>query len=157
FARFARRRARVVARAVRAVDASLPTPTGRGRAGRTQGGVMTVRDPRTATRSVITLTRMRWWHIEEILPIESDLFGEEQWSAPMFWSELAAGHHYVVALDDQGCAVGYAGLAVAPPDQAWVQNLAVRRDRQRAGVGRTLLEALLAEARRRAVRSVLLE
>jgi len=118
---------------------------------------MTVRDPKTATRSVITLTRMRWWHIEEILPIESDLFGEEQWSAPMFWSELAAGHHYVVALDEQGRVAGYAGLAVAPPDQAWVQNLAVRRDRQRAGVGRTLLEALLAEARRRAVRSVLLE
>ena len=112
----------------------------------------------TETRApVVTITRMRWWHIEEILPIEADLFGDEQWSAAMFWNELANGHFYLVALDEFGKVAGYAGLAVSPPDEAWVQNIAVRRDRQRGGVGRALLEALLAEARSRGVRSVLLE
>ncbi len=112
----------------------------------------------TGTRApAVTITRMRWWHIEQILQIEADLFGDEQWSAPMFWSELASGHRYVVALDEDGVVAGYAGVAVASPDEAWIQNLAVRRDRQRAGLGRTLLEALLAEARGRNVRSVLLE
>ena len=38
-----------------------------------------------------------------------------------------------------------------------MQNIAVRRNRQRAGIGRTLLEALLAEARHRKVNAVLLE
>ncbi|MCI4062689.1 ribosomal protein S18-alanine N-acetyltransferase [Micromonospora sp. R77] len=107
--------------------------------------------------SEVRLGRFRWWHIAQVLPIEADLFGAEQWSAAMFWNELANGHHYLVATDDDGRVLGYAGLAVAPPDEAWVQNIAVRRDAQRRGVGRLLLEALLAEAARRGARSTLLE
>jgi ribosomal-protein-alanine N-acetyltransferase len=103
------------------------------------------------------LERLRWWHIEELMPLEMDLFGAEQWTAAMFWNELAGGHYYLVALDDDGTLIGYAGLAVAPPADAWVQNLAVRRDRHRQGVGRALLEALLAEAARRGVTRTLLE
>ncbi|MFC4146211.1 ribosomal protein S18-alanine N-acetyltransferase [Micromonospora mangrovi] len=107
--------------------------------------------------SEVRLGRFRWWHIDQVLPIEADLFGAEQWSPAMFWNELANGHHYLVATDDDGAVLGYAGLAVAPPDEAWVQNIAVRRDVQRRGVGRLLLEALLAEAARRGARSTLLE
>ncbi|TDC39977.1 ribosomal protein S18-alanine N-acetyltransferase [Micromonospora sp. KC213] len=104
----------------------------------------------------VRLARFRWWHIDEVLPIEVDLFGAEQWSASMFWNELANGHWYRVALDADGALLGYAGLAVQP-DEAWVQNIAVRRDAQRRGVGRALLEELLGEAARRGVRTVLLE
>ncbi|WP_196255838.1 ribosomal protein S18-alanine N-acetyltransferase [Micromonospora sp. WMMC415] len=107
--------------------------------------------------SSVRLERFRWWHIEEVLPIEADLFGAEQWSPAMFWNELANGHYYLVATDDGGAVLGYAGLATASPDEAWVQNIAVRREAQRRGVGRLLLEALLAEAARRRVRSTLLE
>ena len=102
------------------------------------------------------IERLRWWHIEEVLPIEADLFGAEQWSAGMFWNELANGHHYVVATEDDR-VVGYAGLSFTPPHEAWVQNIAVRRDRQRHGIGRALLEALLAEASRLGTRVTLLE
>jgi [ribosomal protein S18]-alanine N-acetyltransferase len=103
------------------------------------------------------IERLRWWHIDPALEIEADLFGAERWSAAMFWNELANGHHYLVALDDDGQVLGYAGLAVAPPDESWVQNIAVRRDAQRRGIGRALLEALLAETNRRGMRNVLLE
>ncbi|GIJ26173.1 ribosomal-protein-alanine acetyltransferase [Micromonospora qiuiae] len=103
------------------------------------------------------LGRFRWWHIDEVLPIEVDLFGAEQWSAAMFWNELAHGHFYRIATDDEGAVLGYAGLALAAPDEAWVQVVAVRREAQRRGVGRLLLEALLAEAARLGVRTVLLE
>jgi len=102
------------------------------------------------------LTRLRWWQIDELLPIEKDLFGAEQWSAGMFWNELAAGHPYVAAVQD-GEVIGYAGLVVAPPDEAWVNNMAVRRDHQRRGIGRALLEELLAIARRNGARHTLLE
>ncbi|MFI6783566.1 ribosomal protein S18-alanine N-acetyltransferase [Micromonospora sp. NPDC050276] len=105
----------------------------------------------------VRLERFRWWHIDEVLPIEADLFGAEKWSPAMFWSELANGHHYRVAVDADGSVLGYAGLAGAPPDEVWVQNIAVRRDAQRRGVGRALLEELLAEAARRDTRSTLLE
>jgi ribosomal-protein-alanine N-acetyltransferase len=99
----------------------------------------------------------RWWHVEPVIVLEGDLFGEEQWSPAMFWNELANGHYYRVALDPDGTVLGYAGLAVVPPYEAWVQNIAVRRDAQRRGTGRALLESLLAEAARRQVRKVLLE
>jgi ribosomal-protein-alanine N-acetyltransferase len=104
----------------------------------------------------VALAELRWYHIQELLPIEDELFGEERWSAGMFWNELANGHHYLVALDE-GTVVGYAGLALAPPEEAWVQNIGVRRDAQRRGIGRRLLEALLAEAARHRTRQVLLE
>jgi ribosomal-protein-alanine N-acetyltransferase len=104
----------------------------------------------------VGIERFRWWHIEPVMRIEADLFGAEQWSPAMFWNELANRHHYLVALE--GVTVdGYAGLAVPAPDEAWVQNIAVRRDAQRRGIGRALLEALLAEVARRAVPKVLLE
>lgn len=102
------------------------------------------------------IERFRWWHIDEVLPIEEDLFGPEKWSAAMFWNELAQRHHYVVDVDGDR-VVGYAGLAVTDVDESWVQNIAVRRDAQRRGIGRVLLEDLLAEAARRRVGKVLLE
>lgn len=106
----------------------------------------------------VRIGRFRWWHVDAVLPVEAELFGVEQWSAAMFWNELASGHHYLVATDGADDRVlGYAGLAVVPPDEAWVQNIAVRRDAQRRGVGRALLESLLAEADARGARNVLLE
>jgi [ribosomal protein S18]-alanine N-acetyltransferase len=108
------------------------------------------------------IDRLRWWHIDELLPMEADLFGHERWTAAMFWSELANGHYYIGAFDsgdktDDPALIGYAGLALAPPAEAWINNIAVRRDRQRHGVGRALLEALLAQASRAGVRHELLE
>ena len=99
--------------------------------------------------------RFRWWHIADVMPLEEDLFGEEKWSSAMFWNELAQRNFYLVAMDESEVA-GYAGLAVTH-DEAWVQNIAVRRTAQRRGVGRELLEALLAEAARRGIKKTLLE
>jgi ribosomal-protein-alanine N-acetyltransferase len=99
---------------------------------------------------VICVERFRWWHVDEVLGIEDDLFGPEKWSAAMFWNELAQRHFYLVARDGDR-VVGYAGLAVVGPKEAWVQNIAVRRDAQRRGIGRRLLEALLEQAGKRKV------
>lgn len=105
---------------------------------------------------MVSLGRLRWWHIDEVLTVESDLFGAEQWSAAMFWNELANGNHYLAAFEGEDL-VGYGGLAVTGPKEAWVNNIAVRRDRQRRGIGRLLLESLLEHARSQGARSVLLE
>jgi ribosomal-protein-alanine N-acetyltransferase len=104
----------------------------------------------------MNIERLRWWQIDELLPVEAELFGDEAWTAAMFWNELGNGHHYLVATEDDGSVIGYAGLAVGQ-DEAWINNLAVRRDMQRRGIGRTLLEALMNEARRSGARQVLLE
>ena len=101
------------------------------------------------------IERFRWWHIADVLLLEEDLFGVEKWSAAMFWNELAQRHFYQVALDESE-VVGYAGLATTQ-DEAWVQNIAVKRTAQRRGIGRTLLESLLAEAARQGIKQTLLE
>lgn len=104
-----------------------------------------------------SLTRMRWWHVESVLPIEQALFGEEPWSARLFWSELGqvATRHYVVALDGDE-VVGYAGLCDYP-DGAWVQTMAVSPSAQGRGLGALLLQDLLAEAAHRGRHTVELE
>ncbi|MCU1588163.1 MAG: alanine acetyltransferase [Frankiales bacterium] len=103
------------------------------------------------------IERFRWWHIDEVLPIEQDLFPPEPWSAGQFWTELGQTEtrHYVVALDADR-VVGYAGLCDYP-DEAFVQTMAVARDQQGKGIGVALLEDLLAEAGRRRHTRVLLE
>jgi ribosomal-protein-alanine N-acetyltransferase len=101
------------------------------------------------------IERFRWWHITEVMPLEEDLFGEEKWSGAMFWNELAQHNFYIVAADGSN-VLGYAGLAVNQ-DEAWVQNIAVRRTAQRRGIGRELLEGLLAEAARQEIKQTLLE
>lgn len=105
----------------------------------------------------VATRRMRWWDIEAAHRIETDLF-PDPWSVEAFWSELAhvpETRHYVVAERD-GSLLGYAGLVVAGR-QADVQTLAVARSAQGHGLGRRLLDELLAEARRRDASEVLLE
>lgn len=104
----------------------------------------------------VSIQRLRWWQIDELLPIEADLFGPEKWTAGMFWNELANGHLYLAAVDETG-VVGYAGLALSPPDEGWINNVAVRRDAQRRGIGRTLVQRLLDVAMKAGVQAVLLE
>lgn len=98
---------------------------------------------------------MRWWHIEALGPIEREVFAAEAWSPAMFWSELAAGHHYLVAVED-GELAGYAGLAVNG-DEAWINNIAVVPARRGHGLGRRMVGDLLDEARRRGAATVALE
>ena len=104
----------------------------------------------------IVLTRLRWFQLDQVLAIEADLFGDERWTPAMFWNELANGHHYVAATTPSGEIVGYAGLAVVRPE-AWINNVAVRRDRQRSGIARLLLDELLAVARQQGATHTLLE
>ena len=107
----------------------------------------------------MTLTPMRWWDIEEVLHVEHELFGEESWSAALFWSELAHrdSHWFVVDRDAPEAAVlGYAGLSVTP-DESWVQTLGVAAAAQGRGRGRALLQALLREAASRGSDRCLLE
>ena len=106
---------------------------------------------------MVTLARMRWWHVEALMPLERQLFGEQPWTARTFWSELGQldTRAYVVALDGDD-VVGYAGLCDYP-DEAWVQTMAVAPSHQGQGLGARLLTALLDEAARRGQRTVSLE
>ena len=109
-------------------------------------------------RAPVTLRRIRWWDLEAIVTLERALFPSDPWTHEQFWSELAgvpATRHYVLA-EDAGDIIGYAGL-IATRHEADIQTVAVRTDRQGAGIGALLLTELLAETRRRGAREVVLE
>lgn len=101
------------------------------------------------------IERFRWWHIDQVLRLEADLFGADAWTDAMLWSELAAGHRYRVVLDGDA-VVGYAGLAMAD-DEAWVNNIAVSADHQRRGIGAALLNDMISHAVSVGARTILLE
>lgn len=94
-----------------------------------------------------------------IMAIERATFPTDAWSGSMMAAELAAPHrHYLVAVAEDGALDGYAGLfAPIGADQADIQTIAVVPRARRRGLGRALMDALLAEAARRAAREVLLE
>jgi [ribosomal protein S18]-alanine N-acetyltransferase len=106
----------------------------------------------------VVLRPMRWWDIEHLMALEAELFGGDAWAETMFWSELAEHdtRRYVVAEED-GRVVGYAGLCVYAPLEAYVQTIGVASSAQRRGIGRMLLVDLLAEAERRGCARVDLE
>ena len=94
------------------------------------------------------MRRMRWWDIEAVTALEDALF-EDAWSPSMFWDELAQGDTRTYLVVPEGDRiVGYAGLAQLA-DEAYVQTIGVTPSHQRRGLGATLLQALMDDAKRR--------
>ncbi len=107
---------------------------------------MTGERTRRPAGTPIYLEPLYWWDIPVLVGLEETLFpGDSPWSAEMFWSELAAGHHYVVHRDTTGLIDGYAGLMVVA-DEAEVQTVGVRPDGQGVGLGRAMLRHLMTVA-----------
>lgn len=97
--------------------------------------------------------------LDAIDALERATFPNDAWSRDLLAAELAGEHgHYLVAVDAADAVLGYAGL-LAPrgSGQADVQTIAVAASERRRGVGATLLDALLAEARAREADEVFLE
>lgn len=88
--------------------------------------------------------------------LERALFGADAWSEALLRAELdGPGRRCVVAVVD-GEPAGYA-VTMLVGDVADLQRVAVRRDRQRTGVARMLLRAVLDRARADGAERVLLE
>lgn len=112
----------------------------------------------TTAAPPISLARLRWWDLEEVLPLEAELFGPDAWTAGQFWSELARvpeSRWYVLAREE-GRVVGYAGLFQAGPE-ADVQTVAVAGAAQGRGLGRLLVTALVEAAEARGAQVLHLE
>ena len=107
-----------------------------------------------------SLIPMRWWHIPAVLEMEEELFGDEAWTAELFWSELASPHTCYLMMSSSNpedpTPLGYGGLAVTGAD-AYIQTIGVRTGAQRLGIGRTLMNVLLDEAAARRATTCWLE
>ncbi|WP_235928193.1 ribosomal protein S18-alanine N-acetyltransferase [Goekera deserti] len=92
-----------------------------------------------------------------VMVLEEELFAPDTWTRSMYADELrrTETRHYVVAVDEAGTVLGYAGL-IAYPEEAHIATIGVTATAQGRGIGAQLLDTLLAEADRRS-RVVLLE
>lgn len=107
--------------------------------------------------SAATLRPMRWQDIPRLLALERVAFPQDAWSEPTWWAELAGRprRDYAV-LERQGRLVGYAGLDQSG-EVADVMTIAVDPAARGGGLGRRLLEHLLAVAAAGGARWVMLE
>jgi ribosomal-protein-alanine N-acetyltransferase len=108
-------------------------------------------------RSKVRLRPMTAADLDVLLPYEQVMFGTEAWSRNSYLEELADTELrcYLVAEDDGGL-LGDAGLLTIG-ETAQILTVGVIPAARRRGVGRLLVRALVAEARRRAADEVLLE
>lgn len=102
--------------------------------------------------------------LDGIMRLETSTFASDAWSRGTMRAELDSRHGYYLVADEREPGhpdvelAGYAGL-LAPlgSGQADIQTIAVAPEARRHGLGRALMVAMLAEARRRAVTEVFLE
>ncbi|WP_223691765.1 ribosomal protein S18-alanine N-acetyltransferase [Leifsonia poae] len=99
--------------------------------------------------------------VDAIMAIERSTFATDAWSERSMRSEVRSEHtYYLVAFDPEHPERidAYAGL-LAPRGAAEgdIQTIAVAEPARRRGLGRTLMLALVGEARKRGAREVFLE
>lgn len=81
-------------------------------------------------------------HLVQIAEIEKECFSSP-WTVPMLEEELNnLCASFIVAQGEDGTVLGYAGLHVAV-DEGYIDNIAVREDYRRQGVGQALLGAFM--------------
>ncbi len=81
-------------------------------------------------------------HLQGIAEIEKECFSTP-WTVPMLEEELNnLCASFIVAEGEDGSVLGYAGLHVAV-DEGYIDNIAVRQEYRRQGVGRALLGAFM--------------
>ena len=109
--------------------------------------------PRTSLRE------MRSEDLASVLEIERRSFGQP-WSLAFFEKELSTPFARLLAAVDEGalrpCLAGYT-CRWRVTDEVHVLNVAVHPDYRGTGIGRRLVEAVLAEAREGGARVVFLE
>lgn len=106
----------------------------------------------------VDLRAVEWTDLDTLAALELELFADDAWSVESWWSELAERprRDYVVAVDEAGGILGYAGLDLAG-DVADVMTIATAPSAQGRGIGRLLLGELIARAVRHGADAVLLE
>jgi ribosomal-protein-alanine N-acetyltransferase len=97
--------------------------------------------------TTVSLRDLHWTDIDDVVALEAELFPDDAWTAASLWAELAARprRSYVVAEDGGDGLLGYGGVDLGG-EVADVMTMAVAPAAQGRGLGRRLLEELVARA-----------
>lgn len=110
---------------------------------------------------MITYREMVALDLPSVVSMERQVYRTDAWSVAQFKEELAGvprSRYYIIAQDEQNHIVGYAG-AFSPDTglDADVLTLTVAPSWRRQGVGRAMLDQLIAWAKERAAPVMFLE
>jgi ribosomal-protein-alanine N-acetyltransferase len=103
----------------------------------------------------IRLARMTLDDLPGIIDIENSVY-PHPWSRGNFLDSLYTGYENWVARDGEQALCGYFLLMIAV-DESHLLNISVRRDLHGKGLGRALLDKVVALSREKGMESVLLE
>lgn len=98
---------------------------------------------------------MRVEDVDEVLPVEQAIYSHP-WTRGNFMDSLRSGYQALTLRDQSGRLLGYF-LVMEALDEAHLLNISVPRDLQGGGLGHLLLELAVDQARRHALKIMLLE
>lgn len=93
--------------------------------------------------------------LDKVMEIEEDLF-TVPWTKEGYFTFLTRKDAMFLVVEEKGEILGYCGLLMVL-DEGDVTNVAVKRDRQREGIGNFLMESMLRLAYEQGIRTVHLE
>ena len=93
--------------------------------------------------------------LDKVMEIEEDLF-VVPWTKEGYFTFLTRKDAMFLVVEEKGEILGYCGLLMVL-DEGDVTNVAVKRDRQREGIGNFLMESMLRLAYEQGIRTVHLE
>ena len=103
---------------------------------------------------------MREWKYDDLVAIaqlERECFEQQEgWSQNMLATSLISGNFYGVLEEEDNTVVSYGGISVVG-DEAELQLIATAEMYRCCGRGKAVLNALLAEAKRRGAKKMFLE
>lgn len=79
--------------------------------------------------------------LDQVMEIEKDLFSVP-WTKEGFFTFLLRENAMFLVAEEKGEILGYCGILMVL-DEGDITNVAVRRDRQKEGIGRFLMESML--------------
>lgn len=99
--------------------------------------------------------------LDDVMAIETPVFGSDAWPRGAMASELKSPHTYYLVVhrvESPTVIEGYAGLlAPSGSGQGDIQTIAVAESARRTGLGRMLMMTLMSEARDRGATEIFLE
>ncbi len=93
--------------------------------------------------------------LDQVMEIEEDLF-HVPWTREGYFTFLTKENTMFLAVEEKGRILAYCGLLMVL-DEGDVTNVAVRRDRQKEGIGNFLMESMIRLAEEQGVTVIHLE
>ena len=103
----------------------------------------------------MTLREMMVEDLDQVMEIEQDLF-RVPWTREGYFAFLTRNDAMFLVVEEKGQILAYCGLLMVL-DEGDVTNVAVRRDRQKEGIGNFLIESLIRLAEGLGVTTIHLE